>query len=98
MKTKRMSQEIILEPIVSEKSVGMKAQNQYQFKVHPKANKIEIRHAVEELFKVKVEGVNTMNCHGKKKRLGVFLGRTPDFKKAVVTLKAGEKIAFFEGI
>lgn len=98
MKTKQMSQDIILEPIVSEKSVGMKANNQYAFKVHPKANKIEIRHAVEELFKVKVDAVNTMNCSGKKKRLGAFAGRTPDYKKAIVTLKAGESIAFFEGI
>lgn len=98
MKQKRFNQDIILEPIVSEKSVGMKAINQYAFKVHPKANKIEIRHAVEELFKVKVDGVNTMKCNGKNKRLGVFAGKTPDYKKAIVTLKAGEKIAFFEGI
>ena len=72
MKTKRMSQEIILEPIVSEKSVGMKAANQYQFKVHPKANKIEIRGAVEKLFKVKGIDVRTQIVRGKEKRVGRF--------------------------
>jgi large subunit ribosomal protein L23 len=98
MKTKQFAQDIILEPMISEKTVIDKENNKYVFKVHVKANKVEIGQAVEELFKVKVAKVNTMNYDGKKKRMGQFVGRTSKFKKAIVTLKPGESIAFFEGI
>jgi large subunit ribosomal protein L23 len=66
-------------------------------KVAKDANKIEIKKAVEEFFKVKVERVTTINCRGKKKRLGRFEGKRPDWKKAIVTLKKGEKLDFIEG-
>jgi len=98
MKTKRLYQDIILEPIVSEKTVDAKVYNKYAFKVHKKANKVEIRKAIEDLFKVKVVSVNTMNYMGKKKRLGNFVGRKASYKKAIVTLKKGESIGFFEGM
>jgi large subunit ribosomal protein L23 len=98
VKTKRLYQDIILEPIVSEKTVDAKVHNKYAFKVHKKANKIEIRKAIEDLFKVKVVSVNTMNYIGKKKRLGNFVGRKSSYKKAIVTLKKGESIGFFEGM
>lgn len=98
MKTKQLPQDIILEPVITEKTVQDKVYNKYVFKVHRKANKVEIRQAIEELFKVKVVDVNTMNYEGKKKRMGVFIGRKSSFKKAIVTLKPGETIAFFEGM
>lgn len=98
MKTKQLPQEVILEPVITEKTVQDKVDNKYVFKVHPKANKVEIRQAIEELFKVKVADVNTMNYEGKKKRMGVFVGRKSAFKKAIVTLKPGETIPFFEGM
>ena len=94
----RLSSDIILYPVVSEKSVMGKEFNKYSFKVIRDANKIEIKKAVEELFKVKVERVNTMKCHPKVKRMGAHAGYTSEWKKAIVTLKEGEKIAFFEGM
>jgi len=72
--------------------------NKVLLKVAKDANKIEIKKAVEELFKVKVGRVTTINCKGKKKRLGRFEGRRSDWKKAVVTLKKGEKLDFIEGL
>ena len=71
--------------------------NKVTFKVVPTANKIEIRKAVEEIFKVKVLAVNTCRYEGKKKRLGRYEGKRSDWKKAIVTLAPGEKISFFEG-
>ncbi len=87
---------IILRPIISEKAYKGVEEGKYTFKVHPDANKIEIRHAIEKLFNVKVVKVNVMNQKPKKKRLGKFEGRTSSWKKAVVTLKEGDKIEFFE--
>jgi large subunit ribosomal protein L23 len=85
-------------PLVTEKShLQKEMSNKVTFKVVPTANKIEIRKAVEEIFKVKVLAVNTCRYEGKKKRLGRTEGRRPDWKKAIVTLAPGEKIAFFEG-
>ncbi|NLG33738.1 MAG: 50S ribosomal protein L23 [Lentisphaerae bacterium] len=80
--------------LVTEKGTRLQAANKYLFQVAPAANKIEIRHAVEKLFNVHVTGVNTMRVDGKAKRAGRSprMGRTSDWKKAVVTLKAGEKI------
>ena len=85
--------------IITEKTHQLKeAGNKVTFRVAVKANKIEIRKAIEELFKVKVLAVNTIHMKGKKKRLGKTEGVRPDWKKAIVTLAPGEKIAGFEGI
>ncbi|HBC75281.1 MAG: 50S ribosomal protein L23 [Candidatus Wallbacteria bacterium GWC2_49_35] len=94
----RLASDIILYPVVSEKSVMGKEFNKYSFRVIRDANKVEIKKAVEELFKVKVVRVNTMKCHPKLKRMGAHAGYTSEWKKAIVTLKEGEKIAFFEGM
>ena len=91
-------QKIIRRPLVTEKSTRQKEEGrQYVFEVDPDANKIEIQHAVEHLFKVKVLQVRTSNALGKLKRVGRKFGKRPDWKKAVVTLKEGDRIDFFEG-
>ncbi len=91
-------QKIILRPLVTEKSTRQKDESrQYIFQVDRKANKIEIKSAVERLFKVKVNDVRTLNVLGKVKRLGRRLGKRPDWKKAIVTLREGDRIDFFEG-
>ncbi len=91
-------QTIIRRPLVTEKSTQQKdANRQYVFEVYPGANKIEIQHAVERLFKVKVQEVRTLNVLGKMKRQGRRYGKRPDWKKATVTLKEGFRIDFFEG-
>jgi large subunit ribosomal protein L23 len=84
--------------MVTEKSTRQKEDSrQYVFEVHRDANKIEIQSAVERLFKVKVLQVRTSNVLGKVKRLGRRYGKRPDWKKAIVTLKEGDRIDFFEG-
>ena len=90
--------EIIIKPIISERSMELVEENKYAFFVDKRANKVEIKKAVEELFDVGVKAVNTVNITGKKKRLGRSVGRTPDRKKAIVTLKEGDKIELFEGL
>ena len=91
--------QIIKRPLITEKSTRQKEEgNQIAFVVDPKANKIEIRQAVEKLFKVKVLRVRTMNLVGKRKRLGRFFGWQSDWKKAIVTLREGDRIEFFEGV
>jgi large subunit ribosomal protein L23 len=91
-------QKIIRRPLVTEKSTRQKDENrQYVFEVDGNANKIEIQSAVERLFKVKVLEVRTCNVLGKVKRLGRRFGKRADWKKAVVTLKEGDRIEFFEG-
>ncbi len=93
------ARDIIVAPVISEKSMNlMETTNTYTFKVAKKANKVEIRNAVEEIFKVKVEKVNTMNMRGKKRRLGVHQGKRPDWKKAMVKLAKGDEIEIFEGL
>ena len=90
---------IIKRPLITEKSTIQKEMdNQLAFEVDRRANKIEIKKAVERIFKVQVETVRTMNYQGKKKRLGRGIGRRRHWKKAVVTLKPGQKIEFFEGV
>ena len=85
--------------MLTEKGTALKeADNKVMFKVAKEANKIEIKKAVEEIFKVKVDSVATINCKGKKKRLGRFEGRRPDWKKAIIKLKKGEKLDFIEGV
>lgn len=84
---------VIVNPLRSEKSAAAQAnENKYEFVVAKKANKEEIKRAVEEIYKVKVEKVNTMNVMGKWKRVRLIEGRKSDWKKAVVKLKAGETI------
>lgn len=90
--------DIILKPVVSEKSMNQMADGKYTFRVSLHANKTEIKQAIEEIFKVKVKDVNTMRNHGKTRRMGRFVGRLSDWKKAIVTLEEGQKIAFFEGM
>ena len=90
---------IIRTPLLTEKCHDLKEQhNQVAFKVDTRANKVEVKAAVEKIFKVKVENVNIMNVKGKVKRLGRNAGKRPDWKKAVVTLKAGENIEIIEGV
>ncbi len=91
--------QLIKGPIITEKTHSLKAVgNKVTFKVDARANKIEIRKAVEELFKVKVLAVNTIKMKGKRKRLGRSEGVRPDWKKAMVTLAPGEKISGFEAL
>lgn len=91
--------DVIIRPLVTEKSVNLaQEQNKYCFYVAREANKIEIKKAVEDLFKVKVLAVNTAIVKGKKKRVGKFTGMTPARKKAIVTLRPGDKIEVFEGL
>lgn len=94
----RLPEEIIIKPLISEKSTGLMAEDKYTFLVAPGANKIEIKHAIEKLFNVKVLKVNTLVDRGKLRRMGRFQGRQPDRKKAIVTLKAGDKIKVFEAL
>ena len=89
--------QVILAPVVSEKSYQGSADNLYTFKVHPDAHKTQVRQAVEELFDVKVERVNVIKVQPKPKRRGMFRGTRPGWKKAVVQLRAGDTIEIFEG-
>jgi large subunit ribosomal protein L23 len=95
----RSPHDIIRKPIVTEQSMNVMAEGKYTFVVDKKANKTEIKNAVEAVFGVKVEKVNTMNMEGKLKRQGANIGRRPNWKKAVVTLTKDSKgIEFFEGM
>ncbi len=92
-----LAYDIIKRPIITEQSMDQVADRKYTFEVAKNANKIEIKKAVEEIFKVEVEKVTTMNYDGKPKRQGVFSGKRADWKKAVVKLKEGSKtIELFE--
>ena len=88
---------VIVRPLLTERTTILKEkQNQYVFEVRPDATKPDIRHAVEEIFKVKVLSVRTMNVTGKVRRLGRYQGQRPDWKKAIVTLGEGQKIDLVE--
>jgi large subunit ribosomal protein L23 len=89
--------EILIKPVVSEKSYHQITENRYTFKVHKDAHKTQVRHAVEELFDVKVVGVNIVKMPAKPKRRGMIKGTRPGWKKAIVELKAGDTIEIFEG-
>jgi len=89
--------QILLRPVVSEKSYHQITENRYTFRVHPDAHKTQVRQAVEELFEVKVVGVNIVKMPPKPKRRGVTKGARPGWKKAIVELKPGDKIEIFEG-
>lgn len=91
--------QIVKRPIVTEKGTVLRQeQNKVVFAVARNANKIEIKKAVEELFGVHVEDVRTLNMNGKSKRYGMHAYKRPDWKKAIVTLKSGESIEFYEGV
>ena len=93
------ARDIIIKPVVTEKSIGLMEHNKYVFKVALSANKIEIKKAVEEIFKVKVASVNTLNVYGKIKRQGRTEGLTGNYKKAVVQLSSDSKsIEFFDSL
>ena len=94
----KLAREIIIKPVVTEKSVDLMQENKYCCKVAKDANKIEIKNAIEEIFKVTVVNVNTVNVHGKMKRMGRTQGMTASWKKAVVTLREGDSIEVFEGL
>jgi large subunit ribosomal protein L23 len=87
--------DIIVRPVVSEKSYGLLDEGKYTFIVAPEANKTQIRHAVEEVFHVKVTGVNTVNRPGKRRRTRYGWGKRPDTKRAIVTLADGDRIDIF---
>ncbi|NPV54065.1 MAG: 50S ribosomal protein L23 [Firmicutes bacterium] len=90
--------DIIIRPMVTEKSTRMLEQNKYTFIVDLRANKTQIKEAVEAIFKVKVKDVATTRIYGKIKRVGRFQGRTPERKKAIVTLEKNYSIPIFEGV
>ena len=90
------ARDILIKPIVTEKSTALMEEGKYTFQVPLNVTKIEIRQAVEQVFNVKVQAVNTMRYEGKMKRLGRTQGRRSDWKKAIVTLKPGETIELFE--
>ena len=91
--------DIIIRPIISEQSMDQLAEKKYTFEVKKSANNIEIKKAIEEIFGVKVESVNTLNMMGKMKRMGRYEGRRASWKKAIVKLTADSKtIEFFEGM
>lgn len=93
------ARDVIIAPLISEKSMEMiEENNTYTFKVDKRANKVEIRNAVKEIFNVTVLKVNTMNMLGKKRRLGYNQGKRADWKKAMVKLADGDRIEIFEGM
>ncbi|KUK08969.1 MAG: 50S ribosomal protein L23 [Caldanaerobacter subterraneus] len=93
------ARDIIIRPVITEKSMNLMGDRKYTFIVDKRANKIEIKKAVEEIFGVKVEKVYTMNYKGKPKRMGKYAGRTESYKKAIVKLAPDSKgIEFFEGL
>jgi large subunit ribosomal protein L23 len=93
----RFARDVIIAPVVSEKSYGLMDEGRYTFVVHPSSNKTEIKQAVESIFGVKVASVNTLNRKGKSKRFGMIMGQRKSQKRAIVTLAAGEEIDIFSG-
>ena len=92
-----IAHDIIRRPVITERSMDMASEKKYTFEVDPGANKIQVKRAVEEIFKVKVEKVTTMNYDGKPKRMGIHAGKRKDWKKAIVKLTADSKaIEIFE--
>jgi large subunit ribosomal protein L23 len=89
--------QVLLAPVVSEKSYELIEQRKYAFRVHPEAHKTQVRQAVEELFDVRVQAVNIIKVQPKPKRRGLIRGQKPGWKKAIVQLREGESIEIFEG-
>lgn len=92
------ARDVIIRPLVTEKNTDMMAQGKYAFEVALKANKTQIKQAVEEIFNVKVRKVSTARMPGKVRRRGRTVGRTPERKKAIVTVAEGQQIPIFEGL
>ncbi len=88
---------VVIRPVISEKSYALIAEGKYTFRVDDRAHKTQIAHAVEEIFSVKVAGVRTSKVRSKPKRRGLHQGRTRAWKKAIVQLSPGERIELFEG-
>jgi large subunit ribosomal protein L23 len=89
--------EVLLAPVVSEKSYSLIEDGKYVFRIHPDAHRTQVRQAVEELFNVHVQGVNVIHVRPKPKRRGLSKGTKPGWKKAIVQLREGESIEIFEG-
>lgn len=92
------ARDVLIRPLITEKTTALMAENRYTFLVPLTVNKVEIRQAVEHVFKVKVEAINTVRVLGKTKRMGKTQGKRSDYKKAIVKLAPGERIEFFEGV
>ena len=90
--------EVLRRPLITEKNTGLQAQGKYAFEVAREANKHQVREAVEAAFEVSVTAVNVMMVHGKRRRVGRRQVLSPSWKKAIVTLKSGDKIELFEGV
>ena len=90
--------QVLRRPLITEKSTALQAQGKYAFEVAVEANKLQVKQAVEKAFKVNVSAVNVITVPGKTRRVGRRQVQTQPWKKAIVTIKPGEKIAFFEGI
>ena len=90
--------EILRRPLITEKNTDLQAQNKYAFEVARRASKTQVKQAVEKAFKVKVNAVNVVTMPSKMKRVGRRITQTSPWKKAIVTLKSGDKIEFFEGV
>jgi large subunit ribosomal protein L23 len=91
--------QIIKQPLITEKGMRLNEEGStVVFRVDPRANKLQVKHAIEVLFNVKVLKVNTLNVEGKKRRVRYREGKRPDWKKAYVTLRDGDSITFFEGV
>ncbi len=90
--------QVIIRPVVSEKSYVLATNDKYTFRVHPDAHKTQIRQAIEQLFEVKVVGVRTISVKSKPKRRGLYQGRTRSWKKAIVQVRAGDSIPIFQGL
>jgi large subunit ribosomal protein L23 len=88
--------DLILRPVISEKTYGLLDENKYTFVVDPRANKTQIKQAIEQIFDVRVTRVNTMNRPGKRKRRGWIVGKRPDVKRAIVSLAPGDEIELFD--
>ena len=90
--------EVLRRPVITEKGTMLQAQHKYVFEVAPAANKAQIKEAVEKAFAVTVRSVNVCTVHGKMRRVGRHIGRTPDWKKAIVTVSPSDRIEVFEGV
>ena len=90
--------QVLVKPTITEKSTLLQESGRYTFQVAPKANKAQVKEAVEKIFNVTVLGVNITKLHGKRKRYGARVKKMPDIKKAVITLKPGDRISLIEGL
>ncbi|MEW6082488.1 MAG: 50S ribosomal protein L23 [Bacillota bacterium] len=91
------ARDVIIQPIVTEKSSNLMTQDKYVFEVAEGASKAQIKQAIEAIFKVQVKKVNTVRVQGKSRRMGKFAGKTASWRKAIVTLEPGQSIKLFEG-